>query len=300
MPEQGLDWLSRDAVLTFEEMHRLCQILAVLGINKVRLTGGEPFARKDFMTLLRQLAGIAGLQELTITSNGVLILPHIARLKELGVRSVNLSLDTLDRGRFHQITRRDELPQVIEALHGLLLVGINVRVNAVVMAGKNENDIVPLAKLAEQLPIDIRFIEEMPFNGGGGDFQPIEWDHVKILGTLRAALPPITPIVGRHGSTASNYSVQGYAGRVGIIAAYSRTFCGTCNRLRITPQGMLKTCLYDAGVLDLRSLLRSGANDADVSDAIKLAVAGKARDGHQAAAQSAQLHSRESMATIGG
>lgn len=296
MPEEGIEWLQRKELMTYEEMLRVCSVLIDMGIEKVRITGGEPFARKDFMGFLRALSAIEGLKELTLTTNGVLTQRYIPELKALGIKSVNLSLDTLDRQRFLDITRRDELPKVLNTMHELLRNDIEVKVNAVVMEGRNTEDIIPLAALTKELPIAVRYIEEMPFNGSG-IYQGLAWDHVRILDKLKEQYSTIEKIPDPLFSTSTNYSIPGYAGTVGIIAAYTRSFCGTCNRVRITSQGMLKTCLYDNGVLNIKAMIRSGCEDEYIKEALLNAIAQRAKDGWEAE-QSRTIN--ESMATIGG
>ncbi len=295
MPEEGIDWLARKELMTYEEMLRICALLIKMGIEKIRITGGEPFVRKDIMPFLTELSKLSGLKELTLTTNGVLTAPVVPELKKLGIRSVNLSLDTIDRNRFFAITRRDELPQVLETMDQLLRHGIDVKLNAVVMEGKNTDDIIPLVDLTKDLPVSVRFIEEMPFNGTG-TYHPMNWDYVRILQTIKEQYPDIQKITDPQYSTSYNYHIPGHKGSVGIIAAYTRSFCGTCNRIRITPQGMLKTCLYDNGVLNIKDLVREGRSDQDVQTALLNAIGNRAKDGFEAEKNS--VH--ESMAAIGG
>ena len=303
MPEKGITYLPKQELLSYEEMLRLTGLLATLGVRKVRLTGGEPFVRRDLLPFMERLADVPGIDDISLTTNGVLTAPHVPALARLGVRAVNLSLDTLDRARFAGITRRDELPRVLETFYALLAAGIPVKINAVVMDGQNIDDLIPLADLSRALPVDVRFIEEMPFNGGSHAAGPasLPWHHVRIRQHLEAHFGALLPVPGPAGATASEYRVAGHRGKVGIIAAYSRTFCGTCNRLRLTAEGGLKTCLYDQGVLDTRALLRGGAPDADIVAALSQAFRHRAANGFEAE-QQRPLHqlSFESMATIGG
>src|SRR5688572_15277385 len=264
MPEEGIRYLPKKQLLTFEEIERLISILATLGITKVRLTGGEPFVRNDLMQLINRISEIHGIQELHLTTNGVLTAPHIPQLKKLGLGSVNLSLDTLDKARFYNITRRDEFEPVMNTLNLLLEQNIPVKINAVVMEGKNIDDIIPLIELSKNNAVDIRFIEEMPFNGEGNHYPTLNWTYKKILEYISWHYPALEKIQDAPFSTSYNYKVPGYKGNIGVIAAFSRTFCGTCNRIRITAQGTLKTCLYDDGVLDIRQLLRANASDEEV------------------------------------
>jgi cyclic pyranopterin phosphate synthase len=216
----------------------------------------------------------------------------------MGVKAVNLSLDTLDRERFHKITRRDELPAVLDTLDKLLAAGIETKINAVVMDGQNTQDLVPLAEMTRDLPVDVRFIEEMPFNGEGSHYPVLNWTHRRIVDELRAHFPDLEKIQDPAFSTSANYQIPGYKGTLGVIAAFSRTFCGTCNRIRLTAQGTLKTCLYDDGVLDVRALLRAGATDDELTAAFLKAFAHRPANGFDAERNRAVVS--ESMATIGG
>ena len=303
MPAEGIQYLPKRELLSYEEMERLVAIMAGLGVRKVRLTGGEPLVRRDLLPFMERLSQIPGIQELSLTTNGVLTAPHVPDMARLGVRAVNLSLDTLDRGRFAQITRRDELPRVLDTLYALLAAGIRVKINAVVMAGQNTQDLVPLAELTQELPVEVRFIEEMPFNGGSHEATPatLPWNYRRIREHLEEHFGQLLPVPTRPGDTATHYTVPGHGGRLGIIAAYSRTFCGSCNRIRLTAEGSVKTCLYDQGGLDLRALLRGGSSDEDIRAALTQAFRQRAANGFEAE-QQRPLHqlSFESMSTIGG
>ena len=301
MPEDGLNWLSRTELMTYEEMLRLCDLLVKMGIEKIRITGGEPFVRKDIMQLLTALSKLDGLKELSLTTNGVLTAPHVKELKAIGVRSVNLSLDTLDANRFFAITRRDEFANVMDTMDELLKHDIEVKINAVVMAGKNTQDIVPLVELTRQLPVSVRFIEEMPFNGDGHSYSGVVWDYIKIFEEIRSIYPQIQKVPDPLYSTSYNYNIPGHLGSVGIIAAYSRTFCGTCNRIRITPQGTLKNCLYDGGVTNIKDLMREGKSNTAIVDLLYAAFNSREKDGWAAERKRiANPDFHESMATIGG
>lgn len=299
MPEEGIHYLPQKELLSFDEMTRLVRILASLGISKVRLTGGEPFVRNDFMELIRAIVKTPGVDEVHLTTNGILTTPHIPELKRLGVRSVNLSLDTLDRERFRVITRRDEFDRTWETFQALLAHGIRVKLNAVVMEGKNIDDILPMTELTRHHPVAVRFIEEMPFNGEGTHYPKLNWTYHKILNFIRAAYPDLIKLQDPESSTSYNYQVPGFAGNVGVIAAFSRTFCGTCNRIRVTAQGTLKTCLYDDGVLSLKDLLRSGEPDTFITRHLVEALGTRPKDGFEAEKKRSRLVS-ESMSTIGG
>jgi len=300
MPEEGIKYVPKKELLTYEEIERLVRLMASLGISKVRVTGGEPFVRTDLMKLLRTVVGIPGIEQVHLTTNGVLTAPHVPELKALGIRSVNLSLDTLDRVRFRDITRRDEFDRVWQTFESLLKHEIPVKINAVVMEGKNIEDIGPLAALTRHLPVSVRFIEEMPFNGEGQHYPVLHWTHTRILAALKQEFPSLERKPDPPHATAMHYHVPGYAGDVGIIAAFSRTFCGTCNRIRVTAQGDLKTCLYDNGVLNLRDLLRAGKTNAEVRGLLLNAFSQRPKDGFEAESGRSSPALAESMSTIGG
>ncbi|MEY4134457.1 MAG: GTP 3',8-cyclase MoaA [Saprospiraceae bacterium] len=301
MPEEGIHYVPKNELLSYEEMTRLTALLVRMGVEKVRITGGEPFVRRDMMDFLRTLSKMDGLKEIHITTNGTTTAALVPELKSLGIRSVNLSLDSLDRNRFFEITRRDAFPQVMETLDALLQYGIKTKINAVVMEGKNSGDILSMVEMARDKPVSIRFIEEMPFNGSGKPNDLLSWDHRRILEHIRTAHPSIEKIPDPPYSTSYNYKIPGFLGSIGIIAAYSRTFCGTCNRIRITPQGMLKTCLYDDGVFNIRDLMRAGATDTQLQETFLQALGNRSKDGWEAEKnRKFGLPVQESMSTIGG
>jgi molybdenum cofactor biosynthesis enzyme MoaA len=292
MPAEGIKYVPKKEILTFEEIERLVQLMAAMGISKVRLTGG--------MKLIRSIVEIHGIRDLHLTTNGVLTAPHIPELKKLGIASVNLSLDSLDRERFRNITLRDEFNQALKTFHLLLEHEIQTKINVVVMDGKNIEDVLPMVGLTKHHNVSIRFIEEMPFNGGSHP-SSLVWDHKKILTHIKEEYPSLVKIQDEPNATALHYKVPGHQGNIGIIAAFSRTFCGTCNRLRVTAQGGLKTCLYDEGVLDIRTMLRNGDTDEKIRAALMKAFSSRAKDGFEAEGKrkdEAPIH--QSMSTIGG
>lgn len=300
MPHEGIRYVPKKDLLTFEEIERLVRLMASLGISKVRVTGGEPFVRSDLMKLLKTLTEIPGVEQVHLTTNGVLTAPHVPELKALGIASVNLSLDTLDRSRFHEITRRDEFPRVWNTFEKLLKHSIPVKINAVVMDGKNIEDIIPMAELTRQFPVSVRYIEEMPFNGEGQHYPVLKWTHTRILSELKKNFPGLAakPLIPH--ATASTYEVPGHIGDIGIIAAFSRTFCGTCNRIRLTAQGEVKTCLYDDGVVNLRDLIRSGRSNEELKETLLHILAQRPKDGFEAESRRGNPAIVESMSTIGG
>lgn len=298
MPARGIAFAPRAEVLSYEEMFRLLEVFAKLGIRKLRLTGGEPFVRRDLMKLIRSVARESWFEKISITTNGTMTLPHLDELAALGIRNINLSLDSLDRSRFLAITRRDVFDDVMQCMHQLMQPPFRLRINAVMMEGQNEEDFWPLVMLAQDQDVEVRFIEEMPFNGSGA-YQPIKWSEKTMTEQLRQRYPDAARRMDEPGSTSVNYLIPGFRGSVGFIAAWTRSFCGTCNRIRLTPEGMLKTCLYDKGAVSLRDILRNGATDKDLEAAILSAIGNRFKNGHEAE-QARGFAVSESMATIGG
>ncbi|MCV9386934.1 GTP 3',8-cyclase MoaA [Reichenbachiella ulvae] len=300
MPEEGIHYLPKKELLTYEEILRLTQIFSSLGVKKVRITGGEPFIRKDLMHLLKGIKAIEGIESLNITTNGVLTESFIPEMKELGINHVNLSLDSLDPENFFRITRRNEYQKVMSTLDALLSHGIHTKINMVVMNGKNEGEIISMAELARHKNIEVRFIEEMPFNGSETQQSKI-WSAPQILETLRSHYPNLTAIQGDPHAPATQYTSPELNGSIGIIAAYSRSFCHGCNRIRLTATGTIKNCLYDNGVLDLKELMRSGTSDDQIKETLISTVKKKEKDGIIAEAnRQNDAGITESMSTIGG
>lgn len=300
MPEEGIQYVQRSDLLTYEELYRIISILAVKGVHKIRITGGEPFLRKDLMSFIKKVNDIDGIRSIHLTTNGTLIDEHIASFTKVGIASVNLSLDSLDPQRFKEITRRDDLDKVMDSLTQLVDHDITTKINMVVMKQHNIEDILPMIELTKHLPISVRFLEEMPFNGSGMNETIGVWSHLEILDYIKQHHPGLTIEPTEKSSTSSNYKIPGYQGSLGIIASYSRTFCGTCNRLRLTPTGLLKTCLYDQGIFNIKDLIRAGASDEDLTTALLEAIGSRAKDGHEAESIRSNRGISESMATIGG
>jgi cyclic pyranopterin phosphate synthase len=295
-PETGVPFIPHAEILTFEELERLVRIFTSMGVGKVRVTGGEPFSRRgslDFLTRLRRIEGVA---QLHVTTNGVKTARYLDELQQLGLTGMNLSLDTLDRQRFWKITRRDYLEPVLETLHGALARAIPLKINSVVLADTSDEEIRQLAELPRQFPLTLRFIERMPFSGseraGALDKSNLAQRLGKIFPTLREERST-SP------TTARLFTLAGFQGKLGVIEGYSRQFCKSCDKLRLTPPGLLKTCLYDNGALDLKGLLRRGADDQEIRAAIGACVNNRFADGH-AAERYCQRESEPSMSLIGG
>ena len=300
MPENGLNWIKQNELMTDEEMLRICSVFTELGVDKIRITGGEPFVRKNSIGLIQSISKLAGLTDLSITTNGLLTEQYIPLLKKYGIKSVNLSLDTLDKERFFKITRRKSFDKVMKTLDGLLQYGLKVKINTVVMEGQNTEDIIPLVMLTKELPVDVRFIEEMPFNGGNNDIS-LKWNFAQIYNHIKNHFPEIQKIDDPKSSTSYNYKIPGFTGDVGIIAAYTRSFCGDCNRIRITPSGILRTCLYEGTGVNLKDEIRMGKTNEALKNIIISSIHKKPKDGWEAQKLSlttSQIH--QSMATIGG
>ncbi|AZA84345.1 GTP 3',8-cyclase MoaA [Chryseobacterium lactis] len=300
MPEKGLSWIKQKDLMTDEEMLRICSVFTEMGVNKIRITGGEPFVRKNSIELIQNISQLDGLTDLSITTNGLLTEQYIPQLKKYGIKSVNLSLDTLDKERFLRITRRNSFDKVMKTLYSLLQNDIKVKINTVVMEGENMEDIIPLVMLAKDLPVDVRFIEEMPFNGGDTDIS-LKWNFTQIYSYIKECFPEIQKVDDPKSSTSYNYKIPGFTGDVGIIAAYTRSFCGDCNRVRITPSGILRTCLYEGSGVNLKDEIRAGKTDEELKNIIINSIHNKSKDGWEAQKLSlteSQIH--QSMATIGG
>lgn len=294
MPED-MRFMEREALLSHEEILRTMQLLKTAGITKLRITGGEPFLRKNLLQLLETLAPSF---DISITTNGVLTAGHIPALKALGIRKINLSLDTLQPERFFQVTRRNHFAAVMQTLESLLLHNMTVKINMVVMQGVNTDELHHFAALSATSPVSVRFIEEMPFNGQDKGFSGLHWNYQRIIDTLQTKYT-LHKITDQPGSTSLNYSIPGHRGTIGVIPAFSRTFCGSCNRLRITATGGVKTCLYGGDVMNVKDCLRNGMADADLLIALQQAVGQKKKTGFEAAAQNKPLL-QKSMSLIGG
>jgi GTP 3',8-cyclase len=296
-PEKGVVLVPHEEILSFEELNRLVRIFVSLGVEKVRITGGEPFARRELVNFLGKLKkSVKGLRTLVITTNGVQTFHHLEALQAAGVDGINLSLDTLDKHRFMEITRRDRLDEVMRTFYGALALAIPVKVNSVVLEDTEDCELVSLASLGKENPVTVRFIERMPFSGAG---TVAIHESDRLAARLRRIFPSMKEEKQALPTTARIFSMAGYRGKIGIIEGNSRHFCSSCNKVRVTATGMLKTCLYDNGVLDLKKLLRSRCDDHYIADAIVDSVQKSSADGHAAEAVS-HRKSEPSMAVIGG
>lgn len=299
MPSEGINFVKNDKLLSINELKELSSILVEQGIDKIRITGGEPFVRKELMVLLRHLSKLKDLKDISVTTNATLIGPYIDELKELGIKNINVSLDAIDRTTFERITRRDQYDTVYENLVKLISEGFNVRINFIVLEGQNEQDIISILDIMKHYPVAVRFLEEMPFNGGSKSFKTIKWDYKVILEHISTVFPNYKKLVSSKTSTSINYQIEGHKSTFGLIPSFSRTFCGTCNRLRITATGDVITCLYGKPKANLRNLLRQTKSNKKVVEAILTAIGARAKTGFEAQQEHASVFD-SSMTSIGG
>jgi cyclic pyranopterin phosphate synthase len=277
MPEEGVHYAERQEILSFEEIERFARVAAKLGVNKLRITGGEPLVRRDLPSLIAKLAGIPGIADIALTTNAVLLEQQAQALHDAGLRRLNVHLDTLDRERFRQITRRDELPRVLAGIDAAVRVGFErIKLNVVAVKNLIEPDIIPMARYCRERGFEPRFIEFMPL-----DSQSL-WDKRKVLtademiAMLAREISPLIEVPDRDPrAPATEYEYADGGGRVGFIASVSKPFCLNCNRLRLTADGHIRYCLFAIEETDVKHLLRSDADDDAIAAAIRRNVSEK-------------------------
>lgn len=273
MPEGGVPMHEKDALLRYEELLRLTRVLTGLGIRRVRLTGGEPMARRGCLDFLRRLHELPGVESVGMTSNGILLDGRVEEAKAAGLTALNLSLDTLRPETYGRMTRGGDVAAVLRTLDRALALGLSVKLNAVPVRGFNENELTELAALAKDRPLRVRFIELMPIGCARG-LKSIP--QAEVLSRLTEAFGPMTPDNTAYGYGPARYAKpNGFTGSIGFIDALSHEFCGGCNRVRLTAEGRLKLCLNHTAGLDLRALLRGGATDGELEAALRAAIARK-------------------------
>jgi len=296
MPIEGVKWVAHEDILSYEEITAIVQAAVEMGISKVRVSGGEPLVRLDLPKLIGMLAQVEGIDDLSLTTNAVLLKKHALELKEAGLHRVNISLDSLRRGTFKKITRRDKLPQVLEGIEEARRVGLEpLKINVVVMRGINDHEIADFALRS----IDgwhVRFIELMPFTNGGKlqpEFMPVQemLECLEALGDLEPCGAPLGNGPARY------YRLPGGIGTVGFITPVSEHFCFQCNRLRLSADGKLLPCLLSDKEIDLRPSLRTGAGESKIRDLIMEAVASKPA-GHRI--ESGIISQKRLMTQVGG
>jgi cyclic pyranopterin phosphate synthase len=280
MPEEVV-FMDRAELLTFEEIARFVQVAVPLGIDKVRLTGGEPLMRRDLPRLVSMVAAIDGVRDIGLTTNGLLLAGQAQALHDAGLRRINVSLDTLNPETFRRLTRRDGLEKVLEGILAARQAGFDpVKVNAVSIRGITEFEVVPLARFARLHRLEMRFIEYMPIGADTWERDKVYFAH-EILEQLEREVAPLAPAKDYDPrAPAMDFEYADGAGRVGIIASVSRPFCTSCNRLRLTSDGKLRNCLFALDEVDVKGLLRRGAPDAEIAEVIRRNVASK-WEGHE-------------------
>ena len=297
MPEEGMTWLPREQLLSYEELTRVARVCVErFGFESIRITGGEPTVRARLPLLIRQLADLG--VDLAMTTNGATLARDASQLAAAGLRRINISLDSLRRSRFETITRRDALDQVLAGIDAAVAAGLDpVKVNCVVVRGVNDDEILDFAAFGRDKGIEIRFIEWMPLDGGGqwqsGQVVPSE----ELLATI-GAVYPLRPVWSGDAAPATSHEYTDGMGRIGVIASVTQPFCDTCDRIRLTAEGQLRNCLFSVRETDLRAILRSGGSDDDLAAAIEAEV-GRKWAGHSIG-KVTFIRPDRSMSQIGG
>jgi cyclic pyranopterin phosphate synthase len=299
MPEEGMVWMKKNELLTFEEIERTVQIVARLGVSKIRLTGGEPLMRKELPLLVQKIARIPEVHDIALTTNGYFLTEQAVDLYNAGLKRITVSMDSLDASKFAEVTRRDYFDNVWTGLDLLQTLPIGpIKINVVLMRGVNEDEIEKFAGLARTRPFIIRFIEYMPIGAGDG------WDYSKVVPTreiiarIEEHFPKLVPVEYHGAQPADRFRFEDGKGELGFISSVSEPFCSHCNRIRITSDGKLRTCLFSLHETDLKSMLRSGESDESISRAIVAAV-WKKEEGHLIN-QPGFVKPQRTMSQIGG
>ncbi|XP_023575928.1 molybdenum cofactor biosynthesis protein 1 isoform X2 [Octodon degus] len=277
MPEEGVPLTPKADLLTTEEILTLARLFVKEGVDKIRLTGGEPLIRRDVVDIVAQLHQLEGLKTIGITTNGINLARLLPPLQKAGLSALNISLDTLVPAKFEFIVRRKGFHKVMEGIHKAIELGYSpVKVNCVVMRGLNEDELLSFVALTEGLPLDVRFIEYMPFDGNKWNFKKMV-SYKEMLDTIRQQWPELEKLPEEKSSTAKTFRIPGFQGQISFITSMSEHFCGTCNRLRVTADGNLKVCLFGNSEVSLRDHLRAGASEEELLTIIGAAVGRKKR-----------------------
>ncbi|XP_027537599.1 molybdenum cofactor biosynthesis protein 1 isoform X4 [Neopelma chrysocephalum] len=275
MPEEGVKLTPKSELLTAQEIITLARLFVKEGVEKIRLTGGEPLIRPDVVDIVGQLYKLEGLKTIAVTTNGINLTRLLPRLKEAGLNAINISLDTLVPAKFEFIVRRKGFHKVMEGIHKATELGYRpVKVNCVVMRGLNEDELLDFVDFTKDLPLDVRFIEYMPFDGNKWNFKKMV-SYKEMLDTIKQRWPELERLPCETSSTAKSYKVPHFQGQISFITSMSEHFCGSCNRLRITADGNLKVCLFGNSEVSLRDHLRSGASEEELVQIIGAAVGRK-------------------------
>jgi cyclic pyranopterin phosphate synthase len=297
-PPEGVQLVTHEEILRYEEIITVLELAVEMGIRKVRITGGEPLVRRGVVDFIGRVNNIPGIKDVGLTTNGVRVKELARRLVAAGLKRINISLDSLRRDTFQQITGRDELDRVLAGIHTAIEAGMNpVKINVVLLEGINEPDVAGFAHMTKNLPVDVRFIERMPFGEHAPPGAPSSFSAQKVVELIRQELGELHPVGERQSldGPATLYKLDGAKGRIGVIDPVTGHFCGTCNRLRLTARGTLRPCLLGSNEIDIKSAIRSGASRQELADVIRAAVAAKPPCG------GAQVQSDcEAMNLIGG
>lgn len=279
MPEDTPDYQPRSEILTFEEIERFTRVAVSMGVDDVRLTGGEPLVRSRLHQLVASLSSIEGVRKIALTTNGVLLGDQLEDLFAAGLRHVNVSLDALDAKSFQTTTRRDELPRVLNSIDAAQAIGMQVKINSIAMRGLTEHQIKAFGEFTRRTNICVRFIEFMPLDSDGQWDESAVFSGKEILERFTEQFGTLVPIVGKPSSPSTDYQFADGRGRVGVIASVTEPFCHTCDRFRLTADGQIRNCLFGADNGDVRALLRNSDDDQPIRDIIIAAVAAK-KAGH--------------------
>lgn len=300
MPAEGVPSVGHENILTFDQIVTVCRCASRLGIRKIKLTGGEPLVRKNFTALVREIKALDGIDEVTMTTNGILLEEYLDELKEAGLDSINISLDTLNKDKFHELTRLGDLDKVLSSIKKAASMGFSsIKINSVVMKERNQKEAVELARLAKDYPLSVRFIEMMPI-GNGKEFGAVYQQ--EIIDELEKAYGPLKPYHERLGNgPAVYYEIEGFQGKIGFISAVSHEFCGQCNRIRLTADGNLKLCLQYKNVLNVKTLIEQGITEEELTEKIGDVIFCKPQK-HDFGNQNKEEDAKETknMAQIGG
>lgn len=295
---QDIPEVKHAEILTYEELLKVCASAVNIGICKFKITGGEPLVRKDAVVFIEQLKQLPGVSQVTLTSNGLLLEPYLERLKAAGIDGINISLDTMDEERYKEITGKSGVKTVLSAISNSVRLGIKTKVNCVIMKGINNDEIFNLLDIGKWDPVDIRFIEMMPI-GFGKQFTGMGTDEIlKMFHTRYPGMKEAEDVRGN--GPARYFSIPGYSGYAGFIDAIHCNFCGQCNRIRLTPEGFLKPCLYYSRGISLREKLRSGITKEELTQLIKRTVADKPREHHFSRKDTKGEADSRNMSQIGG
>ena len=299
MPEEGIPLIPHEAILTYEEILRIVRVFAGEGISKVRLTGGEPLVRKGIVDFISHLSQIKEIRDLSLTTNGIFLKEFAQTLRQSGLKRINISLDSLRKDRFFQITRRDSFEQVWAGIEEALRVGLSpIKINMVAIKGLNDDEIESFARLTLHLPLTIRYIEYMP-SGNGEEWKESDILTIPQIKSRLETIGKLIPIpLDQWDGPAKRFRIEGAIGEIGLIGAVSSHFCEECNRIRLTPDGKIRTCLFSDNEIDVKEILRKGRGDQDLKEMLLLALGTKPERHHINTHQFKKC--QRNMSAIGG